>query len=125
MQTRRDGDRPVVLVVEDEPLLRMDAVDMIEEAGFEAVEAANADQAIAILESRTDIRIVFTDIDMPGGMDGMRMAAAIRDRWPPIHIILTSGWTVPDQNSLPADSAFFPKPYVAEKVVATLHRMAA
>lgn len=117
--------RPVVLVVEDEPVLRMMAVDMVEDAGFEALEAADATQAIEILQSRLDIRIVFTDIDMPRGMDGMRLAAAIRDRCPPIEIILTSGYATPDTNSLPERSVFFQKPYVAEKVVEVLHRMAA
>lgn len=82
--------RKVVLVVEDEPILRMTAVDMVEDAGFEAVEAADATEAIRILERRLDIRIVFTDIDMPRGIDGMKLAALIRDRWPPIEIILTS-----------------------------------
>lgn len=116
--------RQVVLVVEDEPLLRMMAVDMVEDAGFEALEAADATEAVCILERRTDIRIVFTDIDMPRGMDGMRLAAAIRDRWPPIEIILTSGHVAVEDVRMPPRSVFFPKPYVVEKVVETLHRMA-
>ena len=74
---------PVVLIVEDEFLLRMDAVDMIAAAGFEAVEAANADEAIKILEARRDITVVFTDIQMPGSMDGLKLARAVRGRWPP------------------------------------------
>ena len=118
-----EGRRPIVLVIEDEPILRMDAVDMLETAGFEAVEAADADQAIAILERRPDIRIVFTDIDMPGGMDGLRLAATIRDRWPPIEIVLTSGNFRPDAAALPRRSVFFPKPYLGEKIVATLQRI--
>jgi CheY-like chemotaxis protein len=73
--------RPVVLIVEDEFLLRMDAVDMIAAAGFEVVEAANADQAIDIMESRRDITVVFTDIQMPGSMDGLKLARAVRGRW--------------------------------------------
>ena len=119
-----EGRRPIVLVTEDEPILRMDAVDMLEAAGFEVVEATDADQAIAILERRPDIRIVFSDIDMPGGMDGLRLAAIIRDRWPPIEIVLTSGNFRPDAASLPHRSVFFPKPYLGEKVVATLQRLA-
>ncbi len=115
----------VVLVVEDEPLLRMAAVDMIREAGFDVLEAADATEAITILESRLDIRIVFSDIDMPRGMDGMKLAALIRERWPPIRIILTSGYTTIDTVQMPPDSIFFPKPYVEEKVVETLHRMVA
>lgn len=121
-----DQDRnPVVLVVEDEPLLRISAVDMIEEAGFDVLEAADADDAIQILEARLDVHIVFSDIDMPRGMDGMKLAALIRERWPPIRIILTSGYRAVDTVKMPPDSVFFPKPYVEEKVVETLHRMAA
>lgn len=117
--------KPVVLVVEDEPLLRMAAVDMIEEAGFDVVEAADATEAVEILERRLDIRIVFSDIDMPRGMDGMKLAALIRERWPPIQIILTSGYATADTVQMPPNSVFFPKPYVEEKVVETLHGMAA
>ncbi|HTO33999.1 MAG TPA: response regulator [Pararhizobium sp.] len=114
----------IVLVVEDEPLLRMMAVDLVEDAGFEAIEATNADEAVAILESRTDIRIVFTDIDMPGSIDGMMLAAAVRDRWPPIEIIITSGHRRIADLDLPERSVFFPKPYDSTKLTATLHRMA-
>lgn len=117
--------RPVVLVVEDEPVLRMAAADMVEEAGFEVIEAADATQAVRLLETRPDIRIVFTDIDMPRGLDGMRLAAVIRDRWPPIEIILTSGHRAPSRADLPAGAVFFPKPYREEQVVAEMRRMAA
>ena len=77
-----------MLVVEDEPLSRIHALNLVEEAGYVAIEASNADEAISILEARKDIRIVFTDIDMPGSMDGLKLARAIRDRWPPIELIL-------------------------------------
>src|SRR5271154_3635956 len=83
--------RPVVLVVEDEFLIRINAAEMIEEAGFEVVEASTADEAVAILEARLDIAVVFTDIQMPGTMDGLKLARAVRGRWPPIKIIATSG----------------------------------
>jgi CheY-like chemotaxis protein len=116
--------RQVVLVVEDEPLLRMMAADLVEDAGFEAIEASDADEAVAILEIRTDIRVVFTDIDMPGSMDGMKLAAAIRDRWPPIEIIVTSGHVREKAVMLPPGSVFFSKPYDPGKVTATLRRMA-
>ena len=78
--------RQVVLIVEDEALVRMTAVDMIEEAGFEILEAANADEAILLLEARRDITVLFTDIEMPGSMDGLGLAQAVRGRWPPIKI---------------------------------------
>src|SRR6202041_48101 len=84
---------PVVLAVEDEPLILMLAVDMIRDAGFEPLWASNAEEAIRILESRDDIRIVFTDINMPGSMDGIKLAQAVRGRWPPIRIIVTSGFS--------------------------------
>lgn len=116
--------RPVVLVVEDEPLQRMMAVDLVEEAGFEAVEAAGSADAIRLLESRPDIRIVFTDIDMPGGADGMELAAAIRGRWPPIEFIIISGRRIPFPEEAPERSVFFTKPYRRDEVAAALLRLA-
>ncbi len=80
-----------VLVVEDEMVLRMRAVDIVEDAGFTAVEAVNADEALSILESRSDISLLFSDIQMPGSMDGLKLAHAVHDRWPAIKIILVSG----------------------------------
>jgi CheY-like chemotaxis protein len=115
----------IVLVVEDEPLLRMAAVDLVEEAGLQALEASNADAAILLLETRSDIRIVFTDIDMPGSMDGIKLAAAVRKKWPPISIIVVSGHRKPDAGELPDGSIFFTKPYPIPDVIATLHQMAA
>src|SRR3546814_6631914 len=85
-----------VLVVEDQALLRWHAVDMIENAGFIALEAEDADAAIAILMLSADIQLVFTDIEMPGSMDGIQLAALVRDRWPPMHIIVTSGRSAVD-----------------------------
>jgi two-component system, response regulator PdtaR len=115
----------VVLVVEDEILIRMMAVDLVEMAGFEAVEAANADEAISILEGRSDISVVFTDIHMPGSIDGLKLAHFVRRRWPPIELIVTSAlFDVPDEH-LPTRGVFLPKPYNAEQVVATLQRLAA
>ena len=118
--------RPVVLVVEDEPLMLMDAVDLVTEAGFEAIGTKNADEAIRILESRDDIRIVFTDVNMPGSMDGIKLAHAVRHRWPPIEIIVTSGLTLANvQELLPERGIFFPKPYTPAQVVNALHKLAA
>ena len=116
--------KAIVLVVEDEPILRMMAVDTVEEAGFEVIETASAEDAVRILESRTDIGIVFTDIDMPNGMDGMKLAAAIRDRWPPIEIIITSGKSAPRPENMPARGVFFAKPYRRDEITTALRRMA-
>ena len=115
--------RPVVLIVEDESLLRMDAVDMIVAAGFEAVEAANADQAIDILEVRRDIAVVFTDIQMPGSMDGLKLARAVRGRWPPIKIVATSGLVNVRETDLPEGGRFLPKPYSPIQVAGMLREM--
>ena len=102
---------PAVLIVEDEPLVRLCAVETVEGAGFEVIEAANADEAIRILESRSDIRVVFTDLHMPGSMDGLKLAHAVRNRWPPIKIIVTSGRDRVAEQDLPAGGRFFAKPY--------------
>ncbi|MBA2936536.1 response regulator [Sphingomonas sp. CGMCC 1.13654] len=117
--------KAIVLVVEDEPILRMMAVDIVEEGGFEAIEASDANEAIAILEARHDIRLVFTDVDMPGGMDGLKLAAAIRDRWPPIEVIVTSGKALPEGIDLPARVIFIPKPFDMKRLKSALQQMAA
>src|SRR5687767_13680951 len=113
----------VVLVVEDEMLLRMRAVDMVEDAGFTSVEAVDADQAIAILESRSDIALLFTDIQMPGQMDGLGLAHAVHDRWPPIKIILVSGQLKLANIDIPADSQFFGKPLAAAEMIAEMRNL--
>jgi CheY-like chemotaxis protein len=118
-----ESGRPVVLIVEDEFLLRMDAVDMIEAAGFEAVEAANADQAIEILEARSDITVIFTDIQMPGSMDGLKLARAVRGRWPPIKIVATSGHVHVSETDMPAGGRFLPKPYSPAQVTGVLREL--
>src|SRR5213080_323072 len=84
-------ESPLVLIVEDEYLIRTHTAEAIRDAGFEVVEASNADEAIVTLESRREIRVVFTDVRMPGSMDGLKLAHAVRDRWPPVHIVATSG----------------------------------
>jgi two-component system, response regulator PdtaR len=111
------------LIVEDEFLIRMDAVDMIRSAGFDVVEAQNADEAIFILEGRPDITVVFTDVNMPGSMDGLKLAAAIRGRWPPIKIIATSGRAKVSKDDLPSGSRFLPKPYSAREIVGTVREL--
>jgi CheY-like chemotaxis protein len=116
--------KTIVLVVEDEPIQRLMAVTVVEDAGFEAIEASNAGEAIRILESRNDIWIVFTDIDMPGSLDGTELAACIRDRWPPVQIVVTSGYLAEKDVALPARSLFFPKPYSARAIAEALRRMA-
>jgi two-component sensor histidine kinase/DNA-binding response OmpR family regulator len=114
---------PNVLVVEDEMMLRMRAVDIVEDAGFHPIEAVNADEALSILESRSDISLLFTDIQMPGSMDGLKLAHAVHDRWPGIKIILVSGQVNPSHTEKPADSRFFGKPLSVDKMISELQAM--
>ena len=111
------------LVVEDEVLIRLDMVDCLEEAGFEVEAAATAGQAIRILERRKDIRLIFTDVDVPGSMDGLKLAAYVRDRWPPIKIIVTSGHVSVRPEQIPAGGRFFSKPYDRPQIAKAVRDM--
>jgi two-component system, response regulator PdtaR len=112
-----DGSKPAaVLIVEDEVLVRLGAVRAIEDAGFEVIEAADADEAIRILQNRSDVRVIFTDIQMPGSMDGLKLAHAVRRRWPPIKIIVTSGRGQVSEKDLPEGGRFFAKPYDTARI---------
>lgn len=115
----------VVLVVEDDPIVRMDVLSIIEEAGFEVIEATNADDAILILEARSDISVVFTDIEMPGSMNGLKLAFAVRDRWPPVAIIVASGRIRPHPDEIPQKAAFLRKPFSEQDVVHAVQAAAA
>ncbi|MCB8835838.1 response regulator [Aurantimonas sp. VKM B-3413] len=101
----------VVLVVEDDPIILMGAVDLVISAGYEALEASNADEAIRILELRSDVDLVFTDIEMPGTMDGIKLSHYIRDRSPPVKLLIASGKAIIEETCLPEGSRFFSKPY--------------
>lgn len=113
----------VVLVVEDEPLLRLDVADSLQEHGFEVIEAANADEAIVVLEHDKRIRLVFTDVDMPGTMDGLKLAGYVADRWPPIRIIVTSGHRLVEITDIPDGSVFFSKPYRPDAVATSMREL--
>jgi two-component system, response regulator PdtaR len=112
-----------VLIVEDEFLVRTHAAEFMEDRGFNVYEASNADEAIALLKSHDDIRAVFTDIQMPGSMDGLKLAHYIRGRWPPVKLILTSGHARPLSEDMPAGCGFFGKPYELEMVESSLRAM--
>jgi CheY-like chemotaxis protein len=113
---RFSSKRRVVLVVEDDALIRMHASEMIRDLGFETVEAANADEAISLLEGCSDITVVFTDIQMPGSMDGLRLVAVVRDRWPPVALLVASGQLHPPASALPAGVRFLSKPYLSHQL---------
>ncbi len=117
-------DPPVVLLVEDEPLVRMTAADGLEEAGFQVLEAANADVALKVLEVRSDeVQVLFTDVDMPGSIDGMALAEKVHARWPHILLLISSGYARPYPDQIPDHGHFVPKPYRASAVVGHICEM--
>lgn len=119
----RMGKQISVLVVEDDSLIRLNIVDQLEDAGYEVFEAANADDAIAILAITPSIRLLFTDIDMPGTMDGLKLAAAVRHRWPPVKIIVTSGQHIVGIADMPEGSVFFSKPYAHGAILQSMREL--
>lgn len=114
-----------ILIVEDEPLVRIEMASSIKDAGFTAYEAGNADEAIRILEQHSEIRLIFTDIHMPGSMDGLRLAHYVRGRWPPVKIIVTSGMVKVRSEDMPEGALFVEKPYRPEHVTARVREMVA
>ena len=117
--------KDLILVVEDEALIRMHCAEMVRDLGFEVIEAVDADEAVSLLESVPGIKVVFTDIQMPGSMDGLMLAAAIRDRWPPVALLITSGKVRPPTNDMPAGARFIPKPYSPWQIKEQLHSLTA
>jgi len=117
--------RTTVLVVEDEGLIRMDATDALEAAGFTMLEAANADEALNILSTRDDIDVVFTDVNMPGSIDGLGLMRRIADERPEICMIVASGMERPAQASLAPRTRFFTKPYIFDRIVEAINSLRA
>jgi len=115
----------VILVVEDEAIIRMGTVQLLEDAGFAVLEACNADIDLKILEGRTDINSVFTDIQMPGSLCGLKLVHAIRTRWPPIHLVVASGQKTPMQDEFPKMGRFIRKPYSPKQVLMTIQELLA
>jgi len=113
----------VVLVVEDECLLRELAAELIEDAGFVALQAADAEAAIAVLKARSDVAAIFTDINLPGDIDGLELAHMVRDQWSPIRILIASGRVRPKPSELPPNSVFLEKPYRGAAVIAHLRSL--
>jgi CheY-like chemotaxis protein len=123
MDVVADKPAPVILIVEDDPFVRMLAVEFVNDAGFKTLEAGDADQAIAILESCSEIAVLFTDIRMPGSMDGLKLALVVNNRWPAIQILVASGHVRLRQADLPPKGRFLGKPYDAAAMIAELHSL--
>ncbi|KKC27902.1 chemotaxis protein CheY [Sphingomonas sp. SRS2] len=117
--------KAVVLVVEDELFVRLMAIDAIEDAGYDVVGVETGDEALTLLDSRDDIRLLFTDIKMPGKVDGLELAERVRERWPALPILLTSGHLYQGDASMPATIPFLQKPYRAGTLIAEIDRLSA
>jgi CheY-like chemotaxis protein len=116
MKAKPAKSRPVVLIVEDEPFVRLTGADLLAEAGFEVLEAGNADEAMRILEVTPEVRVVFSDVEMPGSLDGLGLARNICQRWPSIGIVLTSGHRIRAE-TIPREGKFLAKPYDGQVLV--------
>ncbi|MCJ2039705.1 response regulator [Methylobacterium sp. J-059] len=117
MVQKRSMEASTVLVVEDDDLVRLCAVEMLEDAGFTIIEARHADEAWFILHERSDIGALFTDVDMPGSMCGVTLAGRVHEAWPGIRLVVTSGRRRFAQEDIPDHGLFVPKPYSADQVV--------
>jgi two-component system, response regulator PdtaR len=114
----------VILVVEDEPLVRLFLTDFLDEAGFKIFEAVNADEAMTILKARPDIQAILSDIEMPGSMNGLQLARTVHERWPGIGIVITSGRERPGPDDLSDKVAFLAKPYLPDTIINVIRQMA-
>lgn len=115
-----EAGKPAVLIVDDEAIIRMYATVLVEDAGYVAIEAATADEALEILSARDDIRVLFTDVEMPGSLNGLELVEVVREKWPPIELIVASGHVQVDPQRLPERARFFRKPYTENEVIKAL-----
>jgi len=118
------GDQSTVLLVEDEPLIRLFISELLEEADFKVVEAANAQEAQVILEAGLPVNVLLTDVDMPGGCNGFELAHRVHESWPEIEILIMSGRQWPGQGDLPPGAAFLAKPCPNEAIISHVHSAA-
>jgi CheY-like chemotaxis protein len=112
--------KPIALVVDDEPLIRMDTADIISKAGYHVVEASSADEALEFLVKHSSLQLLFTDIQTGGELDGLELARVVADRWPAIEVVVASGFRLPIEGELPDDASFIRKPFSAKTVMETL-----
>jgi CheY-like chemotaxis protein len=108
------SERPVILVAEDEVLVRILISDVLQDEGYKVLEAADAREAMRVLEARPDVHVVVTDVEMPPGPSGIELAQQVRERWPYIQVLVTSGRVFPTE--LPEETVFVPKPWTAESL---------
>ena len=117
MMERADVNRPVVLVVEDEFLVRATQVDILRDAGFRVLEAEDADEAFEVLKKRPEIKAVLTDVDMPGSLDGFEFARLVSQGWPALGVLVISGKRAPNRGDMPERAVFAQKPLRSARLV--------
>jgi two-component system, response regulator PdtaR len=123
MTENQEAKRPAILIVEDEALSRVMSANVLEKAGFTVIEAANAEDALRLLETRYDVQILFTDIQMPGRFNGLALARAVHRRWPYIKLLITSGREKPRKEEIPDDSRFISKPFLPRELIGAINNL--
>jgi CheY-like chemotaxis protein len=118
-----DADHPTILVAEDDALLRLHASELLEESGYTVVEADCAEDALKLMEARKDVRLLFTDIQMPGGCDGLELARQVHAHWPNVLLLITSGQIEPTKAEIADDGRFIRKPYRAKELLAQIDEL--
>lgn len=120
---RAVGDAPVVMLVEDDPLIRLVASDILADAGFRTIEACSADEALIMLQAKPDAVALVTDVQMPGSIDGFGLAHLVACRWPHTGIVIVSGRAVPGEGDLPPHALFLTKPYSPSALVSAVRKV--
>ncbi len=123
MTQNTSADRPTILVAEDDELLRLNASELLEEHGYTVVEADNAEEALKVMEKRKDVRLLFTDIQMPPGCDGLELAREVHNRWPKVLLVITSGQVQPTRAEIADDGRFIRKPYRAKDLLGQIDEL--
>jgi two-component system, response regulator PdtaR len=120
---RSGAGSPIVLVVEDEGLVRQMSADELADAGYQVLEAANSREAISILESGVRVAVLFTDVNMPGELDGLELARLVHDRWPRVGLLVTSGGARAGPDDVPDEGRFISKPYSLRRMCSVVDEL--
>jgi two-component system, response regulator PdtaR len=123
MTQTQSADHPTILVTEDDALLRLYTSELLEESGYTVVEANSAEEALKVMEARKDVRLLFTDIQMPPGCDGLELARQVHKRWPKVLLVITSGQVKPAKAQIADDGHFIGKPYQAKELLGEIDGM--
>ena len=123
MTQTSDAEHPTILVADDDELIRLHASELLEESGYTVVEADNAEEALLVMEARKDVRLLFTDIQMPPGIDGLELARQVHRRWPSVLLVITSAQVQPTRAEIADDGRFIRKPYRAKDLLGQISEL--